>query len=151
MRGRKGSLGVMLARPVAISAFTIDHAPKHMTLDPGATPRFGELWGLVREKLESLHAASHMSRLSVLNSSDMFQKVGLGAQAKRHYDNYDFVKLGTFTYDWNNRIPFQTFHVPPETIAILGDIRFDTVLLAILDNWGSEDFTCLYRVRIHSK
>lgn len=81
----------------------------------------------------------------------MFQKVGLGAQAKRHYGDYDFVKLGTFTYDWGNHIPFQTFHVPAETADILGDLRFDTVLLAILDNWGSEDFTCLYRVRIHSK
>ena len=151
MRGRKGSLGIMLARPAAISAFTIDHPPKSMVLDSGTAPRIGELWGLIKENMEYFRAASSTSNLSVSNTSALFQKVGLGGQAKRYYAKYNFVKLGTFAYDWDNYTPFQTFHVLVDILNTLGDTRFDTVLLAILDNWGHEDFTCLYRVRIHPK
>ena len=151
MRGRRGSLGIMLARPAAVSAFTIDHPPKSMALDSGTAPRIGELWGLIKENMEYFRAASSTSNLSVSNTSALFQKVGLGGQAKRYYAKYNFVKLGTFAYDWDNYTLFQTFHVPVDILNTLGDTRFDTVLLAILDNWGHEDFTCLYRVRIHPK
>ena len=151
MRGRSGSLGIKLARPVGVAAFTIDHVPRSVTLNPGSTPRLGELWGLMTKNVEHYRTVSSISKLAVLSSSAIFQKFDLGAEAKTLYGGRDFVKLGTFAYNIDHYIPFQTFHVPEETTTTLGDTRFDTVLLVILDNWGSENFTCLYRVRIHPK
>ena len=151
MRGRKGSLGIVFPRPVAVSAFTIDHVPKGIALNPGTAPRSGELWGLVKENTAHFHTTPSPFSLSVLNSSTMFQRLDVGAQAKKLYGAYDFVKLGTFAYDLDSYIPFQTFHVPAETVDTLADTRFDTVLLVISDNWGSEDYTCLYSIRVHPK
>ncbi|XP_028315673.1 SUN domain-containing protein 1-like [Gouania willdenowi] len=52
--------------------------------------------------------------------------------------------LGRFTYDQNGE-PTQTFELPSPS-----DIHH-FVKLRVLTNWGQDEYTCLYRFRVHGK
>ncbi|KAI1787854.1 hypothetical protein LXA43DRAFT_975114 [Ganoderma leucocontextum] len=153
MRGNRGTLGIALARPVAIASFTIDHIPRSIAINPSTAPRSGELWGVLAKDAWVTDAVPRLeSELFVLNSSAVIRQFRhLPDSLEQLYSNYDFVRLGSFAYDLDYYLPFQTFHLPAETSIALGDTPFDIVLLAISDNWGDQEFTCLYRVRVHPK
>lgn len=51
--------------------------------------------------------------------------------------------MGNFTYDVSGRA-VQTFSVIPENKI------FTIVELRILSNYGNDEFTCVYRFRVHS-
>ena len=53
----------------------------------------------------------------------------------------DQVQIGEFEYSLNST-PIQSFGVD-------GTRKTDTVVLQIDSNWGSDEFTCVYRVRVH--
>nr|XP_023022045.1 SUN domain-containing protein 2-like isoform X1 [Leptinotarsa decemlineata] len=54
------------------------------------------------------------------------------------------VLLGMFTYDQKGR-PYQTFMINSN----LTYVPFEYVELHILDNYGNQEFTCVYRFRVH--
>jgi SUN domain-containing protein 1/2 len=41
----------------------------------------------------------------------------------------------------------QSFSVPRSVLNY--GIDFDVITIEVVSNWGHEDFTCLYRVRVH--
>ncbi|XP_066251437.1 SUN domain-containing protein 3-like [Euwallacea similis] len=53
--------------------------------------------------------------------------------------------LGRFTYDWLGK-PHQTFKVKK---TFSNNQIFEEVELVILSNYGKEEFTCVYRFRVH--
>ncbi|EPS94033.1 hypothetical protein FOMPIDRAFT_1087739, partial [Fomitopsis schrenkii] len=55
--------------------------------------------------------------------------------------------LGRFTYDIRAHQTMQTFDISRS----LHPYRFQSFIVAVEDNWGFEDSTCLCRVRFHGK
>ena len=148
MRGRNGTLGITLAHPVMIDSFTIDHVPRRMAINPHSAPRSGELWGALQrgEKLDSL--ALRAPELQISNFWSFFSE-STSQSHTRPFDSHGFVLLGTFTRQFDHHLPFQTFHIPRNVTAVLGDTVFTVVVVVIRENWGENDYTCLYRVRVH--
>ena len=61
----------------------------------------------------------------------------------------DYIRVANFTYDIHATEYIQTFPVREE-IRELG-IDFGVVVLLVKSNWGKEEFTCLYRMRVHGE
>ena len=61
----------------------------------------------------------------------------------------EYIRLANFTYSIHSLNNVQTFPILPE-IRELG-IDFGIVVLRVLNNWGRDDFTCLYRFRVHGR
>ncbi len=55
--------------------------------------------------------------------------------------------LAEITYDAATGPAVQTFEVHPERQGQLVDV----VQMRVLDNWGSDEWTCVYRLRVHGK
>ncbi|KAI0370431.1 hypothetical protein BV20DRAFT_995225 [Pilatotrama ljubarskyi] len=147
MNGRTGALGISLSTPISIGYFTIDHVPRNMTLHHDTAPRTGELWGLLDDNDTDL---ATMTTLTTSTLSDVMKKTGSDAPRSGRFTTSPWVLLGSFTYDMLADRPDQTFCVPTDVIRALGPTKMGTVILSIQDNWGSEDYTCLYRIRVHA-
>lgn len=61
-------------------------------------------------------------------------------------DDPSEILLGKFTYEINGR-SYQTFKITRYDDSLM----FEYVELHILNNYGKEEFTCLYRFRVHDK
>ena len=52
-----------------------------------------------------------------------------------------FHQLGSFEYDLQGS--------PVQTFPVKNKLRFARVKMDINTNWGNEDYTCIYRIRVH--
>jgi len=60
-----------------------------------------------------------------------------------------YVRLASFTYDVHAPQNIQTFSVRDEVRAL--GIDFGVVSLVVKNNWGRDEFTCIYRFRAHGE
>ncbi|CAN6616050.1 hypothetical protein TRVA0_006S02300 [Trichomonascus vanleenenianus] len=128
LQGSRGTLGILLAEETVVTDLAIEHVPAKLTLNPSSAPRTVSLWGYVENQKE-------FSRL---------RDLGLDILESNGMSNY--VKLVSGTYDVYTNTAVQLF---PVTLAIRHlNIRTDRVVLLVEDNWGSNQFTCLYRVQV---
>ncbi|EIW56990.1 uncharacterized protein TRAVEDRAFT_126928 [Trametes versicolor FP-101664 SS1] len=148
MKGRQGSLGISLARPTTITSFTIDHVPRDMSLRYQIAPREGDLWGLLDELPPPGLHISNLTILALSKSSSVFPDTSRIRRSR--FAQSHLTHLGSFAFDMSSGRPFQTYNISKDTLELLGDTKFKIVVLAIKENWGSDDLTCLYRIRIHS-
>ena len=142
--GSKGQIGVALSTPVFISDVTIDHVAKEVGTDMRTAPRQMEVWGLVEgqdniDKIRQWEASKADSGAEEDTSSypDTLPR------------SPQYIRIAQFTYDINAPKFIQTFPVDPE-IKALG-VDFGVVVLLVNNNWGREDLTCLYRMRVHGQ
>lgn len=107
-KGTTGYVVIRLAKPIVVSAVTIDHASRLLTPD-----------GKIKSapKTFSIHAL------------------------KDHQSSED-TKLGDFEYSENGD-PIQTFYLK-EASPLTQYVKFD-----FLTNHGNEEYTCIYRIRVH--
>ena len=167
--GGEGQLGVALASPIIMEEVTIDHVAKSIAFDMRSAPRQMEVWGLVEGKdniarvqawKEDLAARREAEQPSGEDSSTTHDQDGSDGSDVYH-DNYEvdypktlpkypeYIRLANFTYNIHSPNNVQTFPVMAE-IRELG-IDFGIVVLRVLNNWGRDDFTCLYRFRVHGR
>ena len=166
--GGEGQLGVALASPILMEEVTIDHVAKSIAFDMRSAPRQMEVWGMVEGKdnvarvrawREDL-AAREVAKQPTVGGED--SSTADGSDGSDGYpDNYDvdypktlpkhpeYIRLASFTYNIHSPNNVQTFPVLPE-IRDLG-VDFGIVVLRVLNNWGRDDFTCLYRFRVHGQ
>ncbi|KAF9449514.1 hypothetical protein P691DRAFT_667324 [Macrolepiota fuliginosa MF-IS2] len=143
-RGQSGQMGVSLAAPVVIEEVTIDHVAKENAMDLRSAPRVMEVWGLIE---------GEENKSKYLEIMEERQKKAGGAEVvDEEYPvslprDPPYMRLANFTYDIDAVKNVQTFPVERE-IKERG-IDFGVVVLRVLDNWGMEEFTCLYRFRVH--
>jgi SUN domain-containing protein 1/2 len=147
--GKQGQLGVMLVAPVYVEEITIDHIAKEVAFDMRSAPRTMEVWGMVEGK-------DNIERVKEWKTARAARKeLGLEDEvAEIEYPSTlpkkpEYIRLARFTYDIHAPNNVQTFPVDPE-IRDLG-VDFGIVVLRVLDNWGRDDFTCLYRFRVHGQ
>ena len=169
--GGEGQLGVALASPILMEEVTIDHVAKSIAFDMRSAPRQMEVWGLVegedniarvrawRENLAAQKVAKQPS-VGAEDSSTTYDQDGSdGSDGSDGYHEVDYpktlpkhpeyIRLANFKYNIHSPNNVQTFPVMPE-IRELG-IDFGIVVLRVLNNWGRDDFTCLYRFRVHGQ
>ncbi|KAN0061627.1 hypothetical protein ACQY0O_006475 [Thecaphora frezii] len=160
--GATGSLGIHLSRPIQVKAVSLEHTPRILSLDEGASaPREVVVWGLVadradREKLAS-HRASQQARAYAAakqqgkgqgGEEEGQDGMGGGIDATPAPPSDSHFLLTTATYELQpNKKSIQTFQVPREVVEL--GIYTDTVQFQFLSNHGHAAFTCVYRVRVH--
>jgi len=60
-----------------------------------------------------------------------------------------YIRIANFTYNIHASRNIQTFPIDEE-IRELG-VDFGIVVLRIKSNWGTDAYTCLYRLRVHGE
>jgi SUN domain-containing protein 1/2 len=147
--GDRGQLGVILARPAFIEEVTIDHVAQQLTWDVRSAPRQMELWGFVEHK-------ENEERVAAWEEARARQRVEDGAANEEDEyveywgdDKLKFVRVARFEYDAHAGVPVQTFTADPAVRAL--GVDFSQVVLRIHSNWGRDDYTCLYRLRVHGE
>ena len=162
--GMKGQLGVMLAVPTVISDVTIDHAPVEVALDLRSAPRHMQLWGLLegKDNIEKYMEWQKQRQARREEARAQAQAAGQPLVDLTHDDDEErypypdtlpksppYVPLADFVYNIHAPNYIQTFPIREE-IKELG-LDFGVVVLMVDNNWGKEEFTCLYRMRIHGE
>ena len=161
--GGEGQLGVALASPIFLEEVTIDHVAKSIAFDMRSAPRQMEVWGLVEGKdnvarvrawkeglaarKEAKQPGEESTAIYNQDEDDTLHNEVVYPKTLPKYPEY--IRLANFTYNIYSPKNVQTFPVMPE-IQELG-VDFGIVVLRVLNNWGREDFTCLYRFRVHGQ
>jgi SUN domain-containing protein 1/2 len=158
----EGQLGVALTSPIFVEEVTIDHVAKSIAFDMRSAPRQMEVWGLVEGKDNIARVQAWKEDRAARKEAGQPTIAGEGSSDGNYQDNYEvvdypktlpkhpeYIRLANFTYNIHSPNNVQTFPVMPE-IQELG-IDFGIVVLRVLSNWGRDDYTCLYRFRVHGQ
>ncbi|KAF7977493.1 hypothetical protein HWV62_3454 [Athelia sp. TMB] len=153
IRGTTGQLTVALAAPVYVEDITIDHVAKEVaTSDMGSAPRDMEVWGMVEGTDNVAKVQAWLAERAAAREDA--RERGFPVEEEPAYPSTLprtplYVRLATFTYDINAPKHVQTFPADPELRAL--GIDFGIVSLRMLSNWGQDEYTCLYRFRVHGQ
>ncbi|KAG0089232.1 hypothetical protein BGZ93_009976 [Podila epicladia] len=169
--GSQGQVTIRLARPIMVTAVTIEHADPRVVLDVGSAPREVEVWSLnqlypddnlsfLQGVLSSRPWTSSKDDESVLEdlgddqeSDEESSGTTIEGRWWREGAPYPGARLLTIAEyrtkaasaatDWRWARQ-QTFSIPASKQSLS-----TAVLLRINSNWGHPEFTCLYRVQVH--
>lgn len=151
--GSKGQLAVMLSMPAYISDVTIDHVAKEVATDMRSAPRDMELWGLV----EGEENTAKFKQWEARKQAEARATASAVGEEYVEQDDYPktlprsppYMRLTNFTYNVYSPDHIQTFPIPQKVQEL--EMDFGVVVLLVKSNWGREDFTCLYRLRVHGE
>ncbi|KDQ24757.1 hypothetical protein PLEOSDRAFT_1097832 [Pleurotus ostreatus PC15] len=144
--GTHGQLGVALGAPVFVNEIVIEHVPGDVAFDLRSAPRDMEVWGVVE-------GMDNLKRFVAWREEQRQLKETEGEQQEQEPypptlpSHPPYIRLAKFSYDVRARNHIQVFPVLPE-IKALG-IDFGVVVLMVKNNWGMDDYTCIYRMRVH--
>ncbi|KAI1783270.1 hypothetical protein LXA43DRAFT_903886 [Ganoderma leucocontextum] len=140
MRGSDGSLGIRLAKEIEPRAVSIDHIPKPLTFDPRTAPKDIQVWGILSGK----NSRMNHDRLHISTGLDLSYETRLPFHPEYYFT--DFIWLGNVTYDVHSTHSTQTFNLSES----MGDMKTDRILFLFQNNWGNDQYTCVYRIRVHT-
>ncbi|KAJ7935737.1 UNC-like C-terminal-domain-containing protein, partial [Mycena leptocephala] len=133
--GSQGQLGIVLSNLVYIEAITIEHVAATVAVGRRTSaPQDMEVWALVegQDNITKLRAWC-----AELAQQGRPARLGLS----------EYIRIASLRYDIHSPNNIQTFPVDAE-IRDIG-IDFGLVVLVVKNNWGMEEYTCLYRIRVH--
>ena len=150
--GSEGQLGVALASPTYISDITIDHVAREVAFDMRSAPREVEVWGMVEgqdnvAKVEGWLGERARRREEARERGEEVEEEPAYPTTLPKSPRY--IRIANFSYDIHAPKNVQTFPVSQD-VQNLG-VDFGIVVLRIKSNWGREEFTCLYRMRVHGQ
>ncbi|CAF93726.1 unnamed protein product, partial [Tetraodon nigroviridis] len=134
-----------------IPLFTLSRGPR--TVIQGSLKHPGECWSFVGSKGTLAVSLSHPIRITHVtmeHAQRSHSPTGEIKSAPRDFEVYGIrtqpekeTFLGNFTYD--------QFGEPSQTFALKdpGEEAYQAVELHVLTNWGQQEYTCLYRFRVH--
>ncbi|RPD65556.1 hypothetical protein L227DRAFT_493826, partial [Lentinus tigrinus ALCF2SS1-6] len=140
MAGNHGSIAVEVTHPLSPSFFSIDHIPKQLTLQYTTAPRSIEIWGIPMDQEQPCSTGNSDCILT--------QGYNLLSNLDKQYKDLYFLHIANITYDIHTSLTTQT--VPASSIIASYNILVKVVLFLIRNNWGSDLYTCIYRIRIHA-
>lgn len=163
MAGTGGQLAVALAMPVYVDEITIDHVAPEVAFDMRTAPRQMEVWGLV-EGEDNIRKLREHREASIARKREELEASGQMLDEdweKREWENIregypatlpknpEYLRIAKFTYDIHAPKHVQTFQAE-EGVRDL-DLDFGVVVARVLNNWGHDSYTCLYRFRVHGQ
>ncbi|KAI8068428.1 hypothetical protein BC940DRAFT_299058 [Gongronella butleri] len=134
MEGSNGAIGIRLAQPIAIESISIDHpAAAHLP----SSPRDLEVWGVRKAKGNDMH-----------NLYGYNNKKNDHALLNNLQNNPNMLFLGNISHD--PKLAIQNHDIAPRyTLPNPTKTAMDGIVLRVINNHGHNDYTCLYRVRVH--
>ena len=150
--GSEGQLGVALASPTYISDITIDHVAREVAFDMRSAPKEMEVWGMVEGQDNVAKVEGWLEEKARLREEA--RERGEEVEEEPAYPTTlpkspQYIRIANFNYDIHAPKNVQTFPVSQD-VQHLG-VDFGIVALRIKSNWGREEFTCLYRMRVHGQ
>ncbi|KAH8680652.1 hypothetical protein BX600DRAFT_504416 [Xylariales sp. PMI_506] len=130
------SLSVLMSRDMVPRHLVLEHILSGATLDPGAMPREVEVWAKFEE-------------LGLQRTVESWSRGRWPAEDRvPTVLHAGFVKLGHFVYeDRNAGDGAQVFKLDDEVARMKAATNH--VVVRALSNYGAEDHTCIYRVRMY--
>lgn len=132
--GRKGQLAVKLAAPMLPSALSIKHVAATDSVQ--SAPRFFNFW---------IRIDDPQMRVSVSRSVN---STTTSPQARASTIPAEFVSLGQFEFDPAAAGPAGGWYPVPLIVRQL-DVQTNEAIFEFVENWGHEQFTCVYQVGVH--
>ncbi|KAK6539777.1 hypothetical protein TWF694_009970 [Orbilia ellipsospora] len=133
-----GQVSILLAEHIYPSDVTIDHVPRGISGDDTSAPKEVEFW-------------VHIDDASVRQQISKAASVAIGdvsdSASSNHYVANGYVRVASFVYDVNSQYPVQTFELPVDLQKLHIPVR--SVSFRILSNWGNDEYTSIYRLRVH--
>ncbi|KAG2102168.1 hypothetical protein BD769DRAFT_1367587 [Suillus cothurnatus] len=132
MNGSSGAIGISLARDISPQSITIEHVPRHLSLDSRSAPKHLEVWSPVLDGMSD-------ETMTTFDFPDFLAQLGYSpTDAKQR-----FVFLSEMFYNVLSVDHIQNFPLQQQFS------RVPVIIIVVKSNWGNENFTCLYRVRVH--
>jgi SUN domain-containing protein 1/2 len=134
MNGSSGAIGISLARDISPQSITIEHVPRHLSLDSRSAPKHLEVWSPVLDGM-----SDEIKGMTTVDFLDFLAQLGHSpTDAKHHFVFFSEMFYDVLSVDHIQNFPLQQqfLHVP-------------VIIVVVKSNWGNENFTCLYRIRVH--
>lgn len=152
LEGSQGQLGVALAAPTYITDISIDHVAKEVAFDMRTAPRQMEVWAMVEgkdnvAKVRAWREETDARRAEALERGEEVEEDEPYPRTLPKSPLY--IRIAAFNYDIHAPHNVQTFPVSQD-VRDLG-VDFGIVVLRVLNNWGRDEYTCLYRLRVHGQ
>lgn len=142
--GNYGTLALSLSEEIFPTHVTIENIARSLSHDYTSTPKNVEIWARVRDP-----AARNKIQAMTNQGERPMQPLPLkpgNTVVKETKHTRDFVKLGDFVFDIDGDY-VQSFELPVNMKSV--GIAARVVALVFTDNYGNQEYTCVYRVRVH--
>jgi Sad1 / UNC-like C-terminal len=135
--GAQGGLGIRLSETVLITDVSVEHIHQEVSKNIGSAPRQWSLYALIPD-------ATAREQINSINTG-LYESIP-PANLPRGY-----TLLVRGEYDINNEEgkTIQTIPVPAAIRRL--NVPVEQVVFAVGSNWGNNEYTCLYRVRVHGQ
>ncbi|QSL64252.1 hypothetical protein MERGE_000408 [Pneumocystis wakefieldiae] len=129
--GSSGQISIRLSETIFLTDITIEHVHSDIAHDISTAPRDIQFWAHIDQP--------DLQELVIQHTSS--QPLNSNPPSKSYF------LIATVTYDIFSTYSIQTFPIPAVIQQL--NIPVQNVLFRILNNWGNDKFTCLYRIRVH--
>ncbi|KAF3932320.1 hypothetical protein ABW19_dt0208280 [Dactylella cylindrospora] len=133
-----GQVSMLLAEEIFPTHVTVDHVPRGISGDDRSAPREMEFW----VRIEDLRGREQVGKAASVALGDVAD-----GPSTRQYVANGYVRVASFIYDTKSQYPTQTFELPVELEKLGLPVR--SVSFRVLSNWGNEEYTSIYRLRVH--
>lgn len=138
-------IGIKLGLRILPQFLVLEHISPSATLDPGATPKDLEVWIQITDYAQQ-RPLQDWSMSQFPDTDDREPLFGFG-----------FVKVGEFTFEatkaggvaGSGSGEAQIFRLPPDLETL--DATTDHIIIRAVSNYGDQDHTCFYRVRMYGQ
>lgn len=134
----KAQLAILLPRRIYPTAITVEHIQPGASLDIAAAPKDMELWAQIHDE---------ETREAVANAA--FPLLGEDAIDSSNNLGPSYVRVGKWQYSIHKPNHVQTFAVNVD-LEHFG-AKVEKVVVRATSNWGGQDYTCFYRLRLFGK
>ncbi|KAJ3223408.1 Secreted beta-glucosidase sun1 [Clydaea vesicula] len=140
MKGNSGYFGIMLSRKITPTSITIEHVAKQLNFKNNfkSAPKNFKVYA-VYHKLTDSNEGDYIKEN--INGVDYFLAPLITSDNKF----YDINKKNDGTELVFGRSEIQSFEVENKLEGV------EKVFVKIESNWGNDDYTCIYRVRVHGE
>lgn len=143
--GAKGQIGILLSRKIKVEEIIFQHSALELALggEIGSAPQEFEAWGVVEDfqDLEKMKIYREKRNLLEKEERDEEQDASLPASS-----NHLLLATGIYNPYLKLLENIQTFSITEMAKEL--EISFSVVIIKILSNWGDENYTCVYRIRV---
>ncbi|KAA8901434.1 hypothetical protein FN846DRAFT_891835 [Sphaerosporella brunnea] len=146
--GNRGVLALGFSQHIYPTHITIEHISKNLVPDYSTAPKTVEFWVQIRSARERARVEEAAVEANGADAgSRIMQPAPPGSNEEvTHSVLNEFVKLGTFEYNIDGDT-VQSFELPVDMVRLGTMVEIGAFLIA--DNYGNDDYTCLYRMKVH--